>query len=115
MMRNKNAGKAITVAGIFALGLAAMPHGAVAGEGTEKSGSVSEQGKKDRKAGEKSNSSAAKKSGAGDHNAAPDEWEKAQGKTGQEKGGSTGGDTGMGSSSSQGSSTSGTSSGSGGY
>jgi hypothetical protein len=119
-MRNKNTGKVIALASVFALGLAAIPHTVTAGEEVGKRGSMSEQGsattsQTDRQTGKKSNSSAGQ-SGSGQSNAAPDEWEKAKGK-GQKKkgGGSTGGDTGMGSSSSQGSSTSGTSSGSGGY
>ncbi len=120
MMRNKNKGKAITLASAFALSLAAIPHTVVAGEEAGKRGLMSEQGtattsQTDRQTGKKPNSSATGQSGSGQNNAAPGEWEKAQGQRHKKGGESTGGDTGMGSSSSQGSSTSGTSSGSGGY
>ena len=43
-MRNKNTGKVIALASVFALGLAAIPHTVIAGEEVGKRGSMSERG-----------------------------------------------------------------------
>jgi hypothetical protein len=118
MMGTKNRSDVLMLASAFAFGLAAIPQVAAAAEEPARRGSITEQNnsvQSDRQINKKSNSATTGQNGSGQNNAAPGEWEKAQGKGKKKGGGSTGGDTGMGSSSSQGSSTSGTSSGSGGY